>query len=307
MANAGGGLRLWLTGLHDAELRELLLLPGPLPYACGVGTSRSGGALHAGRREILRARAWLGRATAREIKSVAQFGVAYAEFQLTQVFGFEEQDFKEPEPSTLARIFGRLEPVLAQLAMYGMVSGQHPSGPLVAEHWDELLRAAQLPGGTSEDDDEDGVVADDEAEGRSDDVTDGRAGDVTERNLADRTAALEGHAGSLIEVLQEAVARIDAGREFDSTLAGQLAVWARQRAELTTWLAAGGHTWAADDGFAELGGIAEELRARTREAEERAAECAKLTEQRDQAACRPGRGPARRSPCGPAAAVGRPP
>ncbi len=145
MAKAGGDLKAWLTGLDDVRLRELIQIPGPLPYRAGI--PHRGGLPRLGRRELLSARAWLSRAQTRDLKQIADAAADFSGHLLVSHGNLQADTLRDPDLGTLESVIISLPPMLARLALHSiLLEGDTPRRTLAEQHWDRLLEAAERPG-----------------------------------------------------------------------------------------------------------------------------------------------------------------
>ncbi|MDH6123195.1 hypothetical protein [Kitasatospora sp. GP82] len=291
MAISGGDLRVWITSLTDAELRELILAPGPLPYWARVAGARRNGVRRAGQRELLTVRVWLSRAPTKDLKEIANAATRFARHRLHHCGGYPQETCANPGAEELEAMIGFLEPVLARLTLYGLLSENGPTANLVSQNWGTLLEAAARPEvpcrcrqgevgchsvdsmhaaadtdnhmtEISEQDEEEKLLAEDDLP----------VPDWTE--LADLARSLRERSSSVAERLGQAADRVRAGLGLPEGVLDEAAAWSTERAALADRTAVVGLGWNADEGFAGLHASVEGLRA---EAEERAARAARLT------------------------------
>lgn len=286
MGTVEAALRGWLTGLDDQALRELLILPGPLPLMAGIGM-RAGTPPRVGRRELLATRVSLSRARGRELRLIAHTAGAYASYLLEHRFGYSRQEIADPDLAALTAMLGRLPPVLAQLAMHSVLIDEAPANRLLREHWDELLAAATGPGepGERERDDESpeipsstvplGQAAKTEEDGAVPEQFSGPHLTAAAKALRDRSATLAG-------TLADTAARVRAGARVPDGLREELSAWSAARADLVAHLAEADRAWTDEAGFAELDRFTAEIIAAEAAEARRAEELAELRAQHDQ-------------------------
>lgn len=271
MARAGGDLRAWLTGLDDARLRELILIPGPLPFWAKIPLR--GPHPRVGRRELLSARAWLGRAHTRDLRQIADAAADFADQLWSQRAEERPTEPTEPDIDVLEAMAEALPPVLARLTLHSLLSENGtPRQALAEQHWDRLLdaadRAATGWGAEAEDDHHDHVSGDAIAQqdGDVDAVPWQRAGDtggsVTSdpADIAAAVDALRVRAAAFADALRLAADRVSGGFSLPDGVEEETVAWARQREAVAGLLPKTGRGWAAEDGFDELQAIVDALR-----------------------------------------------
>ncbi|ARQ68820.1 hypothetical protein [Streptomyces marincola] len=286
-----------MTGLDDVQLRELVLIPGPLPHWARI--SLRGPHPRVGRRELLAARAWLSRAHPRDLKPVADAAARHAEHLWAHRTGERPAGPAEPDPDALEAMAASMPPVLARLTLYSLLLADGtPAQPLTERHWDRLLDAADRPGtawAAAPDDhhhadapgtDPVGQVADADAPPRPRDtggtVTNEQADGAeaaprpvagaagTPDGPAGAVAALRARATAFADVLRAAADRVSAGFPLPGAVAEEAAAWAREREAVAGLVRGAGGDWATGHGFGTLQDIVDALeREQEREAERR--------------------------------------
>ncbi|MEU8774917.1 hypothetical protein [Streptomyces sp. NPDC048606] len=283
MHTKGEGLRAWVTGLDDRALRELLTIPGMLAQIPGIAGTGNGPAPRLRRREVLAARTWLSRTSAAGLTAIAHYASGWTMYRLERCYGHPPARLAKPEAEQLRRMLREIDPVLAQITLYGLADDRLAEGGSVEERWEDLWEAATAPGtpcgcepgggpcrpaGASA---EDGSDADEEAVGTDDVQEEGGplAVEISEDRLRASRRMLGERSAELDRVLEETLGRVRAGRAVPDLLAVRLEEWRRERALIVELLAADGRTWPGEAGFAELDALARELRdAAARRAEE---------------------------------------
>ncbi|MGY5059232.1 hypothetical protein ACWDFR_35085 [Streptomyces sp. 900105755] len=298
MAKAGGDLKAWLTGLDDVRLRELIQIPGPLPYRAGI--PHRGGLPRLGRRELLSARAWLSRAQTRDLKQIADAAADFSGHLLVSHGNLPADTLRVPDLDTLESLIVSLPPVLARLALHSMLMEEDtPRQTLVEQYWDRLLAAAERPGAdwacdkdggahiqeAEEETAEQAGETDLDPRQRQDDmgeaVTRKDAADVAvTAGPAEALQTLRSRASELADALELAAERVAGGFELPQGLLEQAAAWPVERSAVADLIRETGRDWSAEEGFSELEAAIEQLREEEEDETARAHQLAMLQEQR---------------------------
>lgn len=297
MARAGEDLKVWLTGLDDAQLRELVSIPGPLPYWAKLSFRSAGPRL--GRRELLSVRAWLSRAQVRDLKKIADDAADSAR-RLLAHHGHGEESLREPDLETLESTLASLPPVLARLTLHSVAMENGTSRQnLVESHWARLLEAAALPatececgrGGDAHMDETDaeaaaraeetGGVPQQRQRGAGEAVAGKDTSNPTvPSGPAEALAALRSRAAELTEALDRAAERVAGGFALPQGLLEQAADWDAERSTVAGTVERADRTWPTEAGFDELQEIVDELLAEEKQEADRAQRLAAFLEQR---------------------------
>ncbi|MFD0265771.1 hypothetical protein ACFVGY_04130, partial [Streptomyces sp. NPDC127106] len=293
MHTKGDGLRAWVNELDDRAVRELLMIPGMLAHIPGIATGMNGLMPRLRRREVLAARTWLRRTSAGRLAAIAHYAAGWTTYRLERCYGHPAEQLSAPTAEQLRHMLRELDPVLAQITLYGLSDSPVADGGSVADHWNDLWAAASTagtpcrceqgdgpcrrPAGEAED----GSEADEEAVGT--DVIRGKEGDpltvgITEEQLLASRQVLSERSAELGRVLEEALGQVRAGRAVPELLAARLEGWRQARSRIADGLAGNGREWPGEAGFAELDAIVQELRDT---AAERAEELRRLDEDRE--------------------------
>lgn len=253
------GLRSWLTGLDDALLGEVLQIPTQLPNSAGiyVDAQQRG---HWKARQLRSARAYLHRAPARELLTIAQQAAAFATHILVHHHGRTQEELNQPKRDTLQQILTDLPPALARFTCYSLVSEEPSLARKLGLNDEELLACA----------DRSAFV---EAHSRAWETADpgGSASDLLSgiqlheratvpmlpagaEALADELAALRQVASELAEDLRDAARLADDGSHLPGNLGEAIAAFNASRIALADRLTeAGGQvpaeaeSWTFDD------------------------------------------------------------
>ncbi|MFF2326750.1 MULTISPECIES: hypothetical protein [unclassified Streptomyces] len=269
MANAGGDLKAWLTGLDDVRLRELMLIPGPLTHR--VGVPHRGGLPRLGRRELLSARVWLSRAQTRDLKQIADAAADFSGHLLVSHGNLQADTLRDPNLDTLESAIISLPPVLAQLTLHSMLLGDDTPRRTVAEqYWDRLLEAAERPGAdwACGEDGGDHIHAEEEAAEQAGKANldprqrqDGMGEAVTREDAADVAVAvgpaealrkLRSRAAELVGALELAAEQVAGGFELPQGLLERAATWPVERSAVANLIREAGRDWSAEEGFSDL-------------------------------------------------------
>ncbi|MCX4529154.1 hypothetical protein OG982_26260 [Streptomyces sp. NBC_01551] len=295
MHTKGDALRAWVTGLDDRALRELLMIPGMLAHIPGIAAV-NGLAPRLRRREVQAARTWLSRTSAGSLAAIAQYASGWTMYRLERCYGHPAEQLSAPAAQHLRQMLSEVDPVLAQITLYGLCDRPVADGGSVGDHWEDLWAAASAagtpcrcgrghgpcrPAGEAEDGSEDGSDADGEAV--ESDVIQGEEGEpsivgITEEQVVASRQVLRERSAELGRVLEEALGQVQAGRAVPGLLALRLEEWRQARSRIADSLAANGREWSGQAGFAELDAITQELRDT---AAERAEELRRLDEDRE--------------------------
>ncbi|MEU0672242.1 hypothetical protein ABZ330_05025 [Streptomyces sp. NPDC006172] len=293
MHTKGEGLRAWVTGLDDRAVRELLMVPGMLAHIPGIATTlKSALAPRPRRREVLAARTWLSRAGTGSLTAIAHYASSWAMYRLERCHGHPAEQLSRPATEDLRQMLRDLDPVLAQITLYGIAGRSVADGTSVEDHWDDLWEAATAAGspcvcargdgrcrpvGQGEDTsgaDEEGVEADAVHGGERKPLTRG----ISEEQLLATRQDLSERSAELGPLLEEVLARVRAGRAVSDLPAVRLEEWRQARSRVADALAVDGREWPEEAGFAELDAIVQELRVASAE---RAEELRRLDEDRE--------------------------
>lgn len=314
MARAGGDLRAWLTGLDDVQLRELILVPGPLPYRAKIPLR--GPHPRVGRRELLSARAWLSRAPARDLKQIADAAAESAAHLWSQHAEGRPIDPVQPDMDALVAMAEALPPLLARLALHSLLlEDDTPRQRLAEQHWGQLLDAADRvadswyveaePHGDGSDEDlaEHDGDPDSSPWQQEDDtggaVTNEQTGEpetavvaaartvpsaMGDKNgtvdLATALDMLRTRAAQFADALRLAADRVSDGLSLPLALEEEASSWARQREAVARLCQNTGRNWTAEDGFGELQATVDALREEQEREAARTARLSVLTDQR---------------------------
>ncbi|WP_275561064.1 hypothetical protein [Streptomyces sp. 5-6(2022)] len=317
MGRTGGDLRIWLTGLDDVQLRELILIPGPLPFQAKIPLR--GPHPRVGRRELLTARAWLSRAHARELKHIADAAADFADHLWSHHPEGRSVDSAQPDIDVLEAMAEALPPLLARLTLHSLLlEDGTPRQRLAEQYWDRLLdaaaRAATGWGAEAEDHDHDsdedtaehggdpdavprqragdaggagGAVTNEQAEGAQTAPATGArtvlgaTGEVSRSvDLAEAVGTLRASAAQLADALRLAADRVSGGFSLPEALEEEAAAWRCQREAVAGLCRNSGHDWAAEEGFDELQAIVDALQEEQERKAARARQLAVLNEQR---------------------------
>ncbi|MET8288376.1 ATP-binding protein [Streptomyces sp. NPDC005132] len=298
MAKTGGDLKAWLTGLDDVRLRELILIPGPLPYRARI--PRRGGRPRLGRRELLSVRAWLSRAQMRDLKQIADAAADFSGHLLVRHGNHNAGTLREPDLDTLESVIVSLPPVLARLVLHSMLmEDETPRRTLAEQHWDRLLEAAERPGvdwaggedggahihEAEEEAAEQAGEADADPRQRQDDMGVGVALEdasdvVVAAGPAEALLGLRSRAAELADALERAAERVTGGFDLPQGLFEQVAAWTVERSAVAGLIWEAGRNWSAEEGFSELEAVIEQLRDEEEQETARAYQLAMLQEQR---------------------------
>lgn len=314
MARAGGDLRAWLTGLDDVQLRELILIPGPLPIWAKIPLR--GAHPRVGRRELLSARAWLSRAQTHDLKRIADAAADFADHLWSQHAEGRPVDPTQPDIDVLEAMTEALPPMLARLTLHSLLlEDGTPRHRLAEQYWDQLLDAADraTTGWGAEADDQDHDSAEDIAEhddaldpaprklagnagggvtkeraggietapGAAARVVVGATGGVTDSvDLPAAVEALRADAAQFADALRLTADRVSSGLSVPVALAEEATAWAFQREVVASLCRNTGHDWASEDGFDELQVIVDALQEEQEREAARTRQLAMLNEQR---------------------------
>lgn len=274
MYTKGDGFHAWVTGLDDHALRELLMIPGMLAHIPGLGATAKGPTPRLRRREVLAARTWLSRTASGNLAAIAQYASDWTRHRWDRCYGHPAEQLSAPAAEDLRQMLGEIDPVLAQITLYGLADSPVADGGLVGDRWDDLWAAASAPRTPCRCERGEGPCRPaDDAGARSDayedvvetDAMRGKEGDpltggVTEEQLLASRQVLSKWSAELGRVLEEAGGQVRAGRAVPDLLVEQLKEWQQARFRIASGLAVNGREWAADAGFAELDEIMQELR-----------------------------------------------
>ncbi|MFD5657304.1 hypothetical protein [Streptomyces hirsutus] len=291
MARSGGGLKAWLCGLDDAGLRELLCVPGPLPYLAKVPFP--GRSVRYGKRELRTARAWLGRAKVRDVKFVAEAAAKFAGGLLAAREDLPAEGLEGADPEAVEALFAALPPVLATLTLHALASEEGtPRQAMVEEHWTRFAEAAakSVDGHDAQADQEMSLreksnggksVAEvgSESGERGQELT-ALSGPVTASVLEKTLGRLRPKAEELAGLLRSTAEDVAGGRAVPDSVLARVAEWNDERATAARAAQKVGRGWPEDSGWSQLQRVVDDLRAEEQRAGERASRIATLQEQR---------------------------
>ncbi|MEV7174159.1 AAA family ATPase [Streptomyces sp. NPDC093224] len=240
-------LRSWLTGLDDALLGEVLRIPTKLPYSAGIRVDAQRGHLKA--RQLRSARAYLHRASSRELLAIAQQAAAFATHLLVHHHGRSPDELKQPERETLQHILSDLPPALARFTCYSFLNDK----PWLAQELgladEELLACAdrltavEAHACTREKADAEGCVTDRPSGEQVHERATVPSLPAGAEALAHELAALRRAASELAEDLRDAARLVDDGSLLPADLGDGVAAFNASRSALADRLAeAGGCT-----------------------------------------------------------------
>ncbi|RZU18076.1 ATP-binding protein [Streptomyces sp. BK239] len=293
MHTKGEGLRAWVTGLDDRAVRELLMIPGMLAHIPGIATTvKNTLTPRPRRREVLAARTWLSRAGAGSLTAIAQYASVWAVYRLERCYGHPAEQLSRPATDDLRQMLRDLDPVLAQITLYGILGSSIAADTSVEEHWDDLWAAATAAGspcvcargdgrcrpvGQGEDTsgaDDEGVETDAVHGEEHKPLTMG----ISEEQLLAARQELSARSAELGPLLEEVLAQVRAGRAVSDLPAVRLEEWRQARSRIVDALAVDSRVWPEEAGFAELDAVVQELRDASAE---RAEELRRLDEDRE--------------------------
>jgi hypothetical protein len=130
-------LRRWLRALTPDEARQLAEFQ-QIRRIAQLAQNTSG------RRAASGIQAWAARTTARELKTLAEFGVGRASDILT-TDGWPAEVIGDPNRNQLGDMLAALEPAVAVPALLGLIVGTFPASALAAAEADELFAIARSP------------------------------------------------------------------------------------------------------------------------------------------------------------------
>ncbi|MER5397324.1 hypothetical protein [Streptomyces sp. NPDC002599] len=283
MHTKGDGFRAWVTGLDDRTLRELLMIPGMLAHIPGIATALNGQPPRLRRREILAARTWLSRTSAGGLAVIVQHATDWTLFRLERCYGHPAKELSAPTAEHLREVLREVDPVLAQITLYGLSDSPVADGGSVGDHWDDLWAAASTAGAPCRCERGEGAcrpaAGTEDGSGAAEETTEpdatpaGRGEsltlEITDEQLLASRQALSERSAELGGVLEETLRRVRAGQGVPGPLAVRLEEWRQVRSGIADRLAVNGREWSGEAGFAELDEIVQELRdAATERAEE---------------------------------------
>ncbi|WP_307538925.1 hypothetical protein [Streptomyces sp. V3I8] len=291
MARSGGDLKAWLCGLDDIGLRELLYIPGPLPYLAKVPLP--GRSVRYGKREILTVRAWLGRAKVRDVKVVAEAAAKFAGDVLNAREDLPAKGFEGADLKGFEALLAALPPVLATLTLHALASeAGTPEQAIVEEHWTRFAEAA-AKSVDSHDAQADQNMSLREKSNRGKSVTEvgGENGErgqemtalsdpVTASVLEKTLGRLHPKAEELTGLLRSTAEDVSDGRTVPECVLARVAEWNNERATAAQAAQKVGRGWPEDSGWSQLQGVVDDLHAEEQRAGERASRSATLQEQR---------------------------
>ncbi|EGE43950.1 hypothetical protein SACT1_4626 [Streptomyces sp. ACT-1] len=236
------GLRSWLRGLDDTVLGEVLRIPTQLPSSAGIRVDAQQ-RVNWRARELRSARAYLHRASSRELLAVTQQAAAFATHMLVHHHGRSLEDLKQPTRETLQQVLSELPPTLARFACFALLNEK----PLLAQELgltdDELLACAdrlavaEPPSCAAEEADTDGSATDWlPGEQLHERVTVPPLTSGAEA-LADELAALRRVASGLAEDLRDAARLADGGSPLPADLSHAVTAFNASRSALADRLA----------------------------------------------------------------------
>ncbi|CAL9472286.1 hypothetical protein SUDANB1_02852 [Streptomyces sp. enrichment culture] len=314
MASEGGDLRAWLTRLDDVQLRELILIPGPLPFWAKIPLR--GPHPRVGRRELLSARAWLSRANTRDLKRIADAAADFADHLWSQHAEGPPVDPTQPDIDALKAMTEALPPMLARLTLHSLLlEDGAPRQRLAEQYWDQLLDTADRAATSwvteakdhghdsgediAEHDDVLDAVPRQRPDNSGDAVPDEQAGGTeTAPGTAARTVvgatgdasppaglatameALRTRAAQFADALSLAADQVSSGLSLPVALEEEAAAWACEREAVARLCQNTGHDWAVEDGFDELHAIVNALQKEQEREAARTRQLAVLNEQR---------------------------
>ncbi|MGW3231667.1 hypothetical protein [Kitasatospora sp. NPDC001095] len=231
------------------------------------------------RRELLTARAFLGRAPLDVLNSIGQQAADFADHLLTRVHGFSAEELRDPDPERFGRMLTQLPPVLAHARLHHLV--QHR--PELEEDWDvavvELLRCADTPG-TAVPDHRDPAgreatapLAPESEQERNVQVKSQPA----PQGLSAAAEALRHAAAALAGDLRALADLVESGGTVEpADLEDRLAVYTADRARLAEQITGTGQRWDAAATFEDLDAVIAELAAAQQQAAARHARAEEL-------------------------------
>ncbi|MFK0236666.1 AAA family ATPase [Streptomyces vinaceus] len=246
-------LRCWLTGLDDAMLGEVLWIPTQLPYAAGIRVDTQQRA-HWKARQLRSARAYLHRASSRDLLAIAQQAAAFATHMLAAQ-GRSPEELKQPERETLEQMLSDLPPALARFTCYSLLNEEPSLAQELGLTDEELLACADRLTVV-----EAHACARDEVDAAGS-ATDRLSGEqVHERvtvppltagaeDLADELAALRQAASELAEDLRDAARLADGGSHLPAGLGDAITAFNKSRSALADQLAEAGGDKPAEAAF----------------------------------------------------------
>ncbi|MEV5917916.1 hypothetical protein AB0N42_09515 [Streptomyces pseudogriseolus] len=295
MARSGGDLKAWLCGLDDDGLRELLRLPGPLPYLANIRLP--GKSVRYGKRELRTARAWLGRAKAHDVKLVAESAAKFASDVLATREDLPAQHFEGADPEAFETLFTSLPPVLAILTLHAHALEEGTlRQAMVEEHWTRFIEAAAKSVDRQGAQAEQGKSLREESEesGSGNAVTEaGNAVDERTRMVASLTSQVTAsvlektlgrlrlQAEELTGLLRSTAENVADGRAVPESVLACVAEWNDERASAAQAVQSVGRRWTEDSGWSQLQEVVGDLRAEEQRADERASRIATLQDQRE--------------------------
>ncbi|MDP9683106.1 hypothetical protein [Streptomyces griseoviridis] len=294
MARSGGDLKAWLCGLDDDGLRELLRLPGPLPYLANVRLP--GRTIRYGKRELRTARAWLGRAKAHDVKLIAESAAKFSGDVLATREDLPAERFEGADPEVFETLFTSLPPVLATLTLHALALEEGTlRQAMVEEHWTRFTEAAAKSVDHQDAQAEQGMSLREESEesGGADPLAEvGGAVDergqemaslpnqVTATVLEKALGRLRLQAEELTSLLRATAENVADGRAVPESVLARVAEWNNERAFAARAAQNVGREWTEDSGWSQFQGVVDDLRAEEQRANESASRIATLQEQR---------------------------
>ncbi|MFL6112425.1 MAG: hypothetical protein ACJ786_13875, partial [Catenulispora sp.] len=130
-------LRRWLQHLSPEDARRLAEADPIRSYA---HLAQAGSA----RRAAASVQAWASRASNRDLRTVAEYGVGWAKNVLERS-GWPDEAVANPDRDQLTDMLLGLEPAIAVLAVFGLMVGDFPASHIAITGSAELLAAARSP------------------------------------------------------------------------------------------------------------------------------------------------------------------